>query len=74
MSAVFPFEKSKKLQVLSIYILEGFEGSIIARFVFSTLSLLSIQQIGAFPTAIILFKIEYCRNDVLMKFISPGVT
>lgn len=47
MSSALPFVKSGKLQVLSIYIC-SLKGSIKARFVFSALFSLCIQQIGAF--------------------------
>lgn len=64
MSSALPFIKSGKLQVLSIYIC-SLEGSIKAIFLFSHLPLLGIQEIGAFPTAILQFIIEYCSDDVV---------
>lgn len=67
MSSALPLVKRRKLQVVGIYIC-SLEGSIKARFVFFLFSLLAIQQIGAFSAAIVLFIIEYCRDDVVMSF------
>lgn len=81
MSSALPFVKRGKLQVLSIFIC-SLKGSIKARFVFSPLSSLCIQQIGAFCTVILLFIIQYCSDDLVMmsfckttqKFLAQQVT
>lgn len=54
---------TQKLFATTIYILESLGGSIIARFVFPKLPLLSRQQISAFPTAILLFTLAYYRDN-----------